>query len=697
MEALCKASALFPPFHSIPTNSSSSPHLHRLPKTFCLRIDGKEKVPSEEPNVPSTKSDLPGSDVWKLFSHAQRNITHINKQRLVAMKEVKRLKVENETLLENLEQLETEMKRTLIELQGRNSAGAPSLSLCELLLRIDSMVISGLLSKGDASELRKKFMESKVAIHDALGDIHHKTDGQLLSELHKISEKITKKPLHIVHICSEMDPVASYGPLATYVTGLSSALQRRGNFVEVILPKYSNINIGMIQGLSRVEAEFESYFGGQWHNNAAWIGSYKGVGIIMIEPLQYSAFFSRERSHGYSDDFERFLYFSRASMDYIVKSGKQPDVLHIHNWETAVVGPLFWDIFVHQACLIKEVQFVKKKRRQDNCALFVNGLDSTRILLTCQDFGSQCLEQPNKLELCGLDPHKLHRPDRLQNNDDTNLINILKGGIVYSNKVVVMSTIHSRERIIHSLSCGLEPTLAIHKEKLMVAPYGIDAQQWDPSRDKYIPRTYSTHDMDGKTACREALIQRLSLSRRISVVVGCIFHGKSEIDVKNLKIALQNGTRQGAQFVLMDCNSILKPLQDEFKDVKVIPRYDEPLTHLIIAACDIILCPSFDDPLLQVPLKAIKYGSAPISLSSVTDDFRNLNRQSEGHDQGSTNVSRYILSTFGEMSLSQALTEFKNDPGRWEWRMKDGMAKDFSWDAECLDIHFSAYSFVQNL
>lgn len=44
----------------------------------------------------------------------------------------------------------------------------------------------------------------------------------------------------------------------------------------------------------------------------------------------------------------RFTYFSRASLDYIVKAGKQPDVLHIHNWETSIVGPLFWDVFVDQ-------------------------------------------------------------------------------------------------------------------------------------------------------------------------------------------------------------------------------------------------------------------------------------------------------------------------------------------------------------
>lgn len=31
-----------------------------------------------------------------------------------------------------------------------------------------------------------------------------------------------------------------------------------------------------------------------------------------------------------------------------MKVGKQPDVIHIHNWETAIVGPLFWDVFVNQ-------------------------------------------------------------------------------------------------------------------------------------------------------------------------------------------------------------------------------------------------------------------------------------------------------------------------------------------------------------
>jgi len=95
-----------------------------------------------------------------------------------------------------------------------------------------------------------------------------------------------------------------------------------------------------------------------------------GVGLILIEPTQLS-YFNRDMLHGYPDDFERFSYFSRASLDYIIKSGKQPDILHIHNWETAIVAPLFWDIFAHQ------------------------GLENTRVLLTCQDLDSQVNIQYN--------------------------------------------------------------------------------------------------------------------------------------------------------------------------------------------------------------------------------------------------------------------------------------------------------------
>ena len=62
----------------------------------------------------------------------------------------------------------------------------------------------------------------------------------LISELTTdFSILLSSNGFHIVHICAEMDPVVAVGSLGSYVTGLSRALQRRGNLVEVILPKYS--------------------------------------------------------------------------------------------------------------------------------------------------------------------------------------------------------------------------------------------------------------------------------------------------------------------------------------------------------------------------------------------------------------------------------------------------------------------------
>lgn len=108
--------------------------------------------------------------------------------------------------------------------------------------------------------------------------------------------------------------------------------------------------------------------------------------MTLIDPIEYASFFNRDQIYGYSDDFERsvkltflvglpsplriflygvihfsfsyflydafrFSYFSRASLDYLIKSNKKPDVIHIHGWETSIVGPLFWDIFAKQVYL----------------------------------------------------------------------------------------------------------------------------------------------------------------------------------------------------------------------------------------------------------------------------------------------------------------------------------------------------------
>ncbi|XP_028074869.1 probable starch synthase 4, chloroplastic/amyloplastic isoform X4 [Camellia sinensis] len=601
-----------------------------------MALEGQDNSDMSESmrSIPEKKH----TDIWQLFREAQQNILYLNKQRMMAMEELDNMKREKKVLLDRIKQLE--IKKQLSTRKDKLSIRS------ELLLRLDSMVLTGMIGTGEASDLRKMIMDSKVTVADNFSDILHKRDAELLAELCQFSDKSKKKGLHIVHICTEMAPVISVGSLASYVTGLSRALQRKGHSVEVILPKYATLNLDEVQGLREIEAEFYSYFNGQLHVNRIWTG---------------------------------FTYFSRASLDYIVKSGKQPDVLHIHNWQTAIVGPLFWDVFVKQ------------------------GLGSTRILLTCQDFDSQCLEQPDKLGLCGLDPSRLHRHDRLQDNTKTHLVNILKGGIVYSNKVVIMSSMHSKGLIIHSLSYGLESTLAVHKDKLLVAPCGFDNSTWNPSMDHFLPQSYSVDDMKGKAVCKIALQQHVGISENPSIItVGCIFSEVSDVDLENLKALVCIASRKGVQFIFMGMRKIeginraLESFEEELKDdnVRFLNEYDEALSHLIFAGSDIILCQSFDDPVLQVPLKALRYGAAPVAATLIDNQF---SRQITDYDFESTEFSQYINNTFGNVSLSRAIDEIKNNPSQWNRKIMEAMTKDFSWDAECCDKHVSAYTSILNL
>ncbi|KAK9110928.1 hypothetical protein Scep_018447 [Stephania cephalantha] len=588
----------------------------------------------------------------------------------MAIEELKKTQLEKQLLLDRLEHLEVEQQDTARK--GPMSEFSNPSVCSELLLRIDSMVLTGIIDVKEASDFRNLLVQNKVSTGDVFSKIPEKSDIELLAEIRHFLHRSKRNSFHIVHICAEMAPVASVGPLASYITGLSSALQKKGDLVEVILPKYGSLNLDEVKGLRKIDAEFFSYFNGHWHGNRVWIGVVCDVGVTFIEPLQYS-FFSREMIYGYPDDFERFTYFSRASLDYILKSGKQPDVLHIHNWETAVIGPLFWDIYVNK------------------------GLESTRILFSCHEFSSQCLEHPDKLALCGLDPSRLHRHDRLQDNTKKHLVNILKGGVVYSNEVVIMSSIHSKGKIIRSLSHGLEPTLAIHKEKILVAPYGFDGSVWNPSTDKFLPANYSADDLRGKAICKVALQQRLGLSGQASaVVVGCICAEISVIDLENLKAAVRLANRKGAQFVCMgtsnlpSLNAALESFQKEIKgdSVRFIDAHDEALSHLVLAGSDIMFCTSFDDPTMQIPFKAIKYGSAPVAVNLSKDGFRDP-------DFETTWASQNILSAFGNMSLSQAIDQIRKTSD-WKLKMRDGMAKDFSWDGECLDVHLDAYASIKS-
>lgn len=146
----------------------------------------------------------------------------------MAIEELNKIRTQKQSLLEKVEKLEA-AKQT--------STPEDNLSLdWELLLRIDSMILKGMIGTEEASNLRRLVMNSKASIAHNIFNIVRKEDVELLAELRCLSEKTRKNCFHIFHICTEMAPVVAVGALASYITGLSHKLQSNGNFVEVCKP-----------------------------------------------------------------------------------------------------------------------------------------------------------------------------------------------------------------------------------------------------------------------------------------------------------------------------------------------------------------------------------------------------------------------------------------------------------------------------
>ncbi|KAG6554096.1 hypothetical protein Mapa_004011 [Marchantia paleacea] len=644
------------------------------------------------------------SDVIKLFNDTQQNMLYLNKQRLNAIEEVQKARRDNDFLIARVAQLEAEyqasagecevlnkrLKALGVGLPGEDSkvAAEPVVEVKkqpnpfsvwgELLLRVDSMAMTGQITLSQATGLRNLVRKRDAQAADVYLSMCEKDDRELSSKLLHLLDPNKRRGIHVIHICTEMAPIAQAGSLATYITSLCSALRKKGHLVEVILPKYASADLSCLSNVKEINSDLYSYFGGEWHKNKIWTGVFNGVAVTLIEPNHPSGFFEREFLYDYDDDFERFTYFCRAALEHLLKLGKQPNILHIHNWQTAAIAPLFWDLYAKQ------------------------GLQNTRIMFTCHDFKYQCLQDPTKLSLCGLNPQDLHRPDRLQDNFEMGLVNLLKGGIIYSNKVTTVSPLYAHDVLSKDHGHGIDTTLTSQKYKFIGILNGIEDFTWNPSTDRLIYSRYSRQDLSGKLACKQELRRQLQFPDLdgSTPLVGCIVPHVAEHDLELLRAALDCAVNKGAQFVFVGASKIpriqvvLEDLQRESKNGYFAVNYDETLAHQIMAASDILVCPCVSEPSGQWPLIAMHYGTVPVSreIYGVRGSVLDSDDSSLGNPAEATGYT--FCSRQGSdlaKSLSRAIDRMKNDPEGWHQLIQNGMASDYSWDGKCVESYEAAY------
>lgn len=491
-----------------------------------------------------------------------------------------------------------------------------------------------------------------------------------------------RNPLFIVHISSELAPVAKVGGLADVVFGLCREMEQRGNHVEIILPKYDCLRYDHIWDLQCAYEDLWVPWSGAAIHCSVYSGSVHGRKCYFIEPHSQDNYFNRGVVYGFNDDVMRFAFFSRAAMEFLWKAGKHPDIIHCHDWQTALVPVMLYEIYQPM------------------------GMMHPRVCFTIHNFKHQGATGGGVLNATGLNrPEYYFHYDRLRDNNNPQAINLMKGGIVYSNFVTTVSPRYASEAKDQGQAFGLEPTLHIHHSKYGGVVNGVDYEVWNPEIDPLLSVNYSVDSLDLKYENKRALRHRLMLADNEKPIIAFVGRLDPQKGIELIRHALFYTLAQGGQFVLLgsspdhSLNAYFVGLKHQFNDnpdAHLEIGYNEELAHLIYAGADITVVPSRFEPCGLIQLIAMRYGTIPVvrEVGGLADTVIDKDFSNHALNERNGYVFRDYNEAGLESALGRAIACYYQYPEHFRALMKNAMRYDYSWNHPGQD-YLNIYDFIR--
>jgi starch synthase len=479
-------------------------------------------------------------------------------------------------------------------------------------------------------------------------------------------------------VAAECAPAAKAGGLGDVVSGLSRELEIRGNAVEIILPKYAGLRYSDIWGLAPSYHDLQVPWYGGAVGCTVWFGYAHGRKCFFIEPHPAADFFGRDRLYGYGDDAERFAFFAKAAIEFMVASGKRPDIVHCHDWQTGLVPVLLREQYGAVLPGQKVCYTIHNFRHQ--------GTGDERVLWATQ------LGRPGYF----LDA------DRLGDDFWYRGLNPMKGGVVYADFVTTVSPSYGDEALYGDGGSGLGRTLKEHQVKFRGVLNGVDYDVWNPETDPLAPVHYSIPTIERKQGAKEALRERFLLRQTRSPLVAYVGRLDEQKGMHLVHHALFYTLDHGGQFVLMgDAHyhdgignhfQHLKDYLNDNPDCHLELGYREDLAHLIYAGADLLVVPSLFEPCGLAPLIGMRYGTVPVvrATGGMIDTVFDLDHSGRPLAERNGYVFHHADNQAIESALSRALSLWSADPPAFRELAVNGMRSDYSWaqpGADYLEIY----------
>jgi starch synthase len=472
--------------------------------------------------------------------------------------------------------------------------------------------------------------------------------------------------LKIVQIAAEIAPIAKVGGLGDVVGGLSQSLCKDNN-VQVLLPKYVSINTKLIKNLKIYKKNFKVYEKRRYQKVNIYLGYLNDIKIYLIEDSKY---FTKPKIYGYKSDVARFLFFCKSVLEFLKEQNEKIDILHIHDWHTAMIAGLYKKYYKKELFIKKIILSIHNIQYQGHCKTF----DIKNIGFTGKFF---------------------LKPDLMQDPERPRTLNLLKGGFVFSDFIIPVSKTYAKEILEKENGFGLEKIAKKYKRKIKGIVNGIDMKCFEPKSDKFLKYKFSEKTSlfklkDIKAKNKKILRDILNLDN-LDLPIVCSIG----------RIVFQKGPRlildatdyiakeKKAQFVLLGSifeKNLQKPFLALKKRHKKNPNisirfeYNEKLAHLIYASADFIIVPSFFEPCGLTQLIAFKYGCMPIVrktgglADTVFDIGSNLSK-----DKKNGFVFEKFKSQDLNKTIKRALDFYNQQNDTFYQTIKKNMSLNYSW------------------
>jgi starch synthase len=458
----------------------------------------------------------------------------------------------------------------------------------------------------------------------------------------------------VLFAVSECGPFAKSGGLADVAGSLPKELMNLGTDVRVILPKYGTIAESYKNEMIKVK-EFTVPIG--WRNQYCGIEelTHQGITFYFVDNEYY---FKRDRLYGYFDDGERFAYFDRAVLEALAQLNFFPDVLHCHDWHTAMIPFLL------------RTEYYKRK-----------GYGQMRTVFTIHNLQFQGIFPKEILgELLGVDQGSFHQ-DKLEFFGN---INFMKGGLVAADEITTVSPTYKEE--IQTVEYGekLDGLLRKRQDDLVGILNGIDEDFYNPATDPLIYQTFTANDPGKKALNKREIQKRFGLPEcegtPLLVMVSRLTKQKG---LELVKCVLREILQEDLQVIVLgtgdhEYEEHLRHVARIYPEkLKVYTGFNEELAHKLYAAADLFLMPSQFEPCGLGQLIAMKYGAIPIvrETGGLNDTVHAWNEfTGEGNGFSFRNFNAHDM-----LFTIQRAISFYHDPIVWGSIVKQAMAMDYSW------------------